>query len=194
MGRGQAGGDPAGLQLPSTHAPIHAFVAAPLVSPSHVYGWILLVGNEGRTFTADDEQLATALAGQVGRIYENGYFAAVAQERAEELKGERDRAQRYLDTAETILLALDPEGRITLINRYGCDLLGRTAEELIGQHWVTTCLPPRVRVALSQRFDALIGGDLSTIENPILGSSGDERLIEWRTCIMMWKTHDGPGL
>jgi hypothetical protein len=28
------------------------------------------VGNEGRTFTEDDEHLIVALAGQVGRIYE----------------------------------------------------------------------------------------------------------------------------
>ena len=40
------------------------------------------------------------------------------------LRHERDRAQRYLDTAEVILLALDLDGKITLINRKGCDLLG----------------------------------------------------------------------
>jgi hypothetical protein len=38
---------------------------------------------------------------------------------------ERDRAQRYLDIAEVILLVLDAEGRITLINRKGCSSLGR---------------------------------------------------------------------
>ena len=64
------GGDPAGLQLPPRHPEVQAFLAAPIVSPSHIYGWICLVGNEGRTFTEDDEQLVMALAGQVGRIYE----------------------------------------------------------------------------------------------------------------------------
>jgi PAS domain S-box-containing protein len=37
---------------------------------------------------------------------------------------ERDRAQRYLDIADVILLALDLEGRVTLINRKGCATLG----------------------------------------------------------------------
>src|SRR5688572_11113129 len=111
------GGDPARLQLPPLHPEIHAYLAAPIGSPTHVYGWICLVGNEGRTFTEDDEALVMALSGQVGRIYENGYFYTVA-------KAERDRAQTYLDTAETLLVALDLEGRVTLVNRYACALLG----------------------------------------------------------------------
>ena len=55
---------------------------------------------------------------------------AVITERKEAeqaLRDERDRAQRYLDTAEVILLKLDMDGRIALVNRYGCSLLGWTA-------------------------------------------------------------------
>jgi len=67
--RHNPGGDPARLQLPVLHPPVQAFLAAPIASPADVYGWICLVGNEGRTFTEDDEHLVMALAGQVGRIY-----------------------------------------------------------------------------------------------------------------------------
>src|SRR6185369_4793447 len=98
----------------------------------------------------DDESLVVALSGQVGRIYENSYCYASAQKRAEELerevlarqqaelalREERDRAQRYLDKAEVILLALDMEGRITLVNRYACAVLGWTADELIGRNFI----------------------------------------------------------
>src|SRR4029077_10953972 len=97
------GGDPAGLQLPVLHPEVHAFLAAPIASPAHVYGWLCLVGNEGRPFTADDEDLVMALSGQVGRIYENGYFSAVAQKRADELEREvieRNQAVEALRTAE----------------------------------------------------------------------------------------------
>ena len=171
-----------------------AFLAAPIASPAHVYGWICLVGNEGRSFTEDDEHLVMALSGQVGRIYENGYFFGVAQKRTEELeheiferrraesalRHERDRAQRYLDTAEVILLALDTDGRITLINRNGCDLLGWTDRELLGRDWIETCLPAPIRDAHRRQFRGLVNGDLSIAENPILTRSGEERLIEWR--------------
>ena len=172
-----AGGDPATLQLPSRHPEVHAFLTAPIGSPTQVYGWICLVGNEGRTFTEDDEALVTALSGQVGRIYENGYFYTVA-------RNERDRAQRYLDTAEVILLALDLEGRITQVNRYACSVLGWTADELLGRDWIETCLPARIRDPLRMKFHDLIGGDLSIVENPILSSSGEERLIEWRNTVL----------
>jgi len=171
------GGDPSRLQLPAHHPEIQAFLAVPIASPTHIYGWMCLVSNEGTTFTEDDEQLVMALSGQVGRIYENGYFYSVARH-------ERDRAQRYLDTAEVILLALDIEGRVTLANRYACSVLGRTAEELLGLDWNETCLPARSRDALRKRFHNVLGGDSSIVESPILTRSGDERLIEWRNTLL----------
>jgi len=171
------GGDPVRLHLPSYHPKIHRFLVAPIASRAHAYGWICLVANEQKAFTEDDEQLVLALAGQVGRIYENEYFFAVAQR-------ERDRAQRYLDTAEVILLALDLNGRVTQINRHACSLLGWTAGELLGRDWIETCLPARMRDALREKFHNLIGGDVSIVENPILTRSGEERLIEWRNTVL----------
>ncbi len=167
------GGDPAGLGLPPGHPEVRTCLAAPVASPAHVYGWICLVGNEGRAFSEEDEHLLTALSGQVGRIYENGYFYAVARR-------ERDRAQRYLDTAEVILLALDLDCRITLINRKGCDLLGWNEADLIGRDWVDTCLPARLRLDQRARFQRLLEGDLSPVQGAVLTRSGTERLIEWR--------------
>jgi PAS domain S-box-containing protein len=82
------GGSPAGLQLPPLHPEIQAFVAAPVASPAQVYGWLCLVANQGRTFSEDDEQLVAAVSGQVGRIYENGYFHLVANRRAAQLEHE----------------------------------------------------------------------------------------------------------
>ena len=174
------GGDPAGLQLPAGHPEVQAFLAAPIASPAHVYGWICLVGNEGRTFTEDDEHLVMALSGQVGRIYELEHEILERKQAESAVRHERDRAQRYLDTAEVILLALDLNGRITLINRKGCDLLGWTERELLGREWIETCLPDRLRNSVRQNLHNLLGRDLSIVENAVLARSGEERLIEWR--------------
>jgi PAS domain S-box-containing protein len=187
------GGDPAGLQLPSLHPEVQAFLAVPIASQAHVYGWICLVGNEGRTFTEDDEDLVVALAGQVGRIYELEYEILEREQAESALRHERDRAQRYLDAAEVMLLALDMDGRITLINRKGCDILGGTADEWIGRDWFETCLPARVRDTVRQKFHNLLGGDLSIVENPILTKSGEERVIEWRNTTLRDDTENVTG-
>jgi two-component system, cell cycle sensor histidine kinase and response regulator CckA len=178
------GGGPASLQLPLLHPEVQAYLAAPLASAARVYGWICLVGNKGRTFTEDDEQLVMALAGQVGRLYELEYEIVERQQAESARRHERDRAQRYLDTADVILLALDMNGRITLTNRKGCDLLGWTAEELHGRDWFETCLPARIREAVTKKFRDSAFGDLSIVEYPILARSGEERMIEWRNTLL----------
>src|SRR4029078_12988917 len=104
-----------------------------IASPAQVYGWICLVGNDGRAFVEDDEHLVLALSGQAGRIYELEREILERKHAESALLHERDRAQRYLDTAEVILLALDLSGRITLINRQGCDILGRVQRALLGR-------------------------------------------------------------
>jgi two-component system cell cycle sensor histidine kinase/response regulator CckA len=109
---------------------------------------------------------------------------ALQEQNVELARHERDRNQRYLDTAQVILLALDLDGRITLVNRYACAVLGWTADDLLGRDWIAMCLPARIRDALSQKFLDLTGGDLTFVENPILTQSGEERLIEWRNVVM----------
>jgi PAS domain S-box-containing protein len=191
-------GDPAGLQFPVRHPDVQAFLAAPVASPAEVYGWLCLVGNEGRSFTEDDEPLVMALSAQVGRIYEKLRLSAFARRRADELEHEvlerklaestvryeRDRAQRYLDMAQVILLNLDTEGRVTLINRKGCDLLGWTEWDLLGRDFPDTCLPARTRVALRRKFHTATGGDHAVIETPVVTKSGEELLIEWRNTLL----------
>lgn len=107
------------------------------------------------------------------------------RKRADEaLRHERDRAQRFLDTAEVILLGLDLEGRITVINRKGCDLVGWTEAELLGRDWIDLCVPKRIQSEVRQNFRNLLNGDLRIIANPILSNAGEERLIEWRSRVL----------
>jgi two-component system cell cycle sensor histidine kinase/response regulator CckA len=178
-------GDPLKLMLPASHPPVKSFLAAPIASPAHVYGWICFVGNDGREFTEDDEHLVMALSGQVGRIYENGHFHALAERRLSDLIRERDRAQRYLDTAEVMLIALDKHARIKLVNRFACNVLGWKAEDLMGRDWIDTCLPERIRdVWRHEKYDEVLDGHVAFGENPVLTRSGEERQIEWRNTVL----------
>jgi PAS domain S-box-containing protein len=121
--------------------------------------------------------------------------AAVVQDiterkRANELiYQERDRAQLYLDIADVILLALDLQGCITLINRKGCATLGWEESELLGRDWIENCLPPRTQREIRSFFHGLLEGDVKQLENPVLTSSGEERMISWRNSLL----RDGEG-
>jgi diguanylate cyclase (GGDEF)-like protein/PAS domain S-box-containing protein len=101
----------------------------------------------------------------------------------EALRHERDRTQRYLDTVQNIMLALDGEGRISMINRYGCELLGYPEGELLGQNWFITCLPqPEGIEKVLPVFRQVMKGDLTLAaknENPVRCRDGSQRMIAW---------------
>jgi PAS domain S-box-containing protein len=100
------------------------------------------------------------------------------------VREERDRAQSYLDIADVILLALDLQGRVTLINRKGCSTLGWEESELLGRKWIETCLPAATREQIRVCFHNVLAGDQSYIQNPVLTKEGEERMIGWRNSLL----------
>lgn len=103
------------------------------------------------------------------------------------LRQERDRAQRYLDTAQTVMVSLDTQGNIIMLNRKGCELLGYAETELLGCNWFDTCVPPAARETVHQAFRQIMQGDLQTtdyFENTVLCRDGRERLIAWHNAFL----------
>jgi PAS domain S-box-containing protein len=103
------------------------------------------------------------------------------------LRRERDRAQSYLDLAEVMLLALDANGRIALINRKGCEILGYTEAELVGRDWFERCVPERAREISRRGFGDVLAGRrdaLAYVEDPVVTREGDAKLIAWRTTVV----------
>ncbi|WP_294961393.1 bacteriohemerythrin [Sulfurimonas sp.] len=107
------------------------------------------------------------------------------QELQKKLIIERDRFEHYLETVEAMIVLLDANGIITLINRKGCELLGYTQEELIGQLWFELCLsqPVGMEVIYPIYLDIMAGKQEGTeyYENTIETKSGDKRLIAWHS-------------
>ena len=103
------------------------------------------------------------------------------------LKDERVKAQRYLDTVEAIIVALDTNGCITLINRKGCEVLGYDEQELLGKNWFDSFLPPADVERVKQVFHEIIKGNLDQVEyyeNPITIRNGEKRIIAWHNKIL----------
>ncbi|MBK5970018.1 MULTISPECIES: bifunctional diguanylate cyclase/phosphodiesterase [Thiorhodovibrio] len=101
----------------------------------------------------------------------------------ERLRQERDTIHNILQTVEAIIVALDREGRVTLINRKGRELLGYREADLIGQDWFSICLPHDINVAeIRDIHRKVLSGELTGseyVENPVRTRSGEERLIAW---------------
>jgi len=102
------------------------------------------------------------------------------------VRKERDTAQNYLDIAGVIILALDPEGRVTLINRKGEELLGLPLSEILGKEWFYTFVPKAdQKEVLSAYHDALNGRPgFETHENGVISADGTVRDIRWANAIL----------
>lgn len=103
------------------------------------------------------------------------------------LRRERDRAQQYLDVAGTAFIGIDTEQRIFLVNRKGCEILGYSEDELIGQNYFDVCIPERLRNDMKKFFEEAMAGkrQLSEyVENPVLTKDGKERIISWHTTVL----------
>ena len=109
------------------------------------------------------------------------------QRRTEErLRRSKESAEQYLSVAATIILALKPDGTITLLNDSGHSLLGYEPGELIGANWYETAVPERYRAEVREVLEGLgAGRNLGpTHENPVVTRSGEERTILWHNTVM----------
>jgi len=71
------------------------------------------------------------------------------------------------------------------VNRYACAIFGRSERELLGRDFIETCVPARLREETRRRLGAVhVGPDSSIVDNPIVTSSGEERMIEWRNTLL----------
>jgi diguanylate cyclase (GGDEF)-like protein/PAS domain S-box-containing protein len=107
--------------------------------------------------------------------------ATIATQRT--LQEERDRAQRYLDVASTLVVVLDQFGHLELINRQGCELLGFTEQELLGRDWFDTVVPPDDRLDARRAFARLVSGvepPRESLETFVQTQGGEPRKIAWR--------------
>lgn len=97
-------------------------------------GAVRHVHEEGE-LTLDENEKAVMMMGTVQDITE--------RVRAEkQLREERDVAKKYLELANTVILALDTSFNVTMINRKGCQVLGYSEEEIIGRNWIQSFIHP----------------------------------------------------
>jgi PAS domain S-box-containing protein len=113
----------------------------------------------------------------------------------EALRKERNFSQSIIDTAQAIILVLNPDGSIAEFNPYMEKLSGYSIEEVRGKDWFETFLPERYRQKTGELFTKAIA-DIKTEGNinPIVTGDGKELTIEWFNRTLKDKNGDITGI
>ncbi|MCS7467904.1 PAS domain S-box protein [Stieleria sp. ICT_E10.1] len=102
------------------------------------------------------------------------------KEMERELRREHNLNQSIIQTAQLVVVVLDMEGRIVQFNPYIESLTGWQADEVLGQNWFETFIPPQVRPNVRNVFSKTIDGEVTGGHvNPILTKDGRELEIQW---------------
>ncbi len=158
--------------IPATFPPATSLLAAPILSPARIYGWVCLLDKfSGDSFTEEDELLAKMLAAQVGRIYENGSLYAdllqhatkLAEEAAERRRSEvalRESEERFRSAFEHTGVAMvltDINNAFVRVNAAFAILFGYSPHEMLGMTMADVTHPDDRAQSYAQREALIVG-------------------------------------
>jgi PAS domain S-box-containing protein len=102
-----------------------------------------------------------------------------------ELQKANEFAVNLIQTANSIIVGLDVDGRITLFNKAAGEITGYTHAELAGRNWFEVLVPRKRYPHVWTEFARLLNeGPPVRFENPILTKSGEERFIAWQNSVV----------
>lgn len=110
----------------------------------------------------------------------------------EQIKREKETAQRYLDVAGILLIVINADEKVSLINKKGCEVLECQENEIIGKNWFDNFILESERGKIRDVFRKVISGhgqEVEYFENLVLTGTGKKKLIGWHNSII----RDGQG-
>jgi PAS domain S-box-containing protein len=166
--------------------PPHTCPMEKLLHSSHFETVEMEMEAMGRTFLVSCTPVFDE-SGVLNRIIHIATDITESKRAEQKLRKERDRAQTYLDIAAVIFVAIDATGKVTLINRKGCEILGRDESQIIGKNWFDSFVPEGIRDNVKAVFAQLMAGKIEPVEyfeNPVLRRDGRERIIAWNNTLL----------
>lgn len=104
------------------------------------------------------------------------------------VREEKERAEKYLAVVGTLMVALDTQGRVTMLNRAGVELLGYSEQELLGEYWIEKIIPPEKRERAWFVFCSVMGGDLEhfgkKVDGDVITKTGQRLRIAWTNSVI----------
>jgi PAS domain S-box-containing protein len=159
----------------------------PLKVGTKIVGAFNIYSADSHFFDDEEINLLDKLAADISFAIESISQETQRQQMEEALREEKNKAKGYLDIAGVMLIAIDTEGKVTLINKKGCEVLGYKNEEVVGKNWFDHFIPESWRQKVKPVLETLLEGELKKIEcfeNPVLTKSGEEKLIAWQNTIL----------
>ena len=107
-----------------------------------------------------------------------------------EIDRQKDILRSYVDLVRVIIVSLDTQGRITMINKRGRELLGKSEKDLIGKNWFMNYVPKQDRNRVLDIFGQLMRGESSLNRDPpnyfttSIKTKGASNLILWRNTLL----------
>jgi PAS domain S-box-containing protein len=156
----------------------------------------IMTAGDGKVFglrkNGEEFPMVSTLTKQIvsGKLIQTVALRDISQQLQAEvdLRKERDRARRYLDTVEAIMLALDTRGRVQLINRKGCEVLDIAEKNVVGQDWFELAVPEADRDKARAEFEDYIQGNLlggRYHEDVVLAHNDGQHCIAWHSSLIV---------
>jgi len=105
----------------------------------------------------------------------------------ERLQAEKEMAQNYLQTASVMMIAIDPAGKIMLVNEKGCEVLGYTEANLLDKNWFECLFYEDVAGELAAEYQRVVQGQNffpEYFECQVKAAGNETRIVVWHTNII----------
>jgi PAS domain S-box-containing protein len=145
---------------------------------------------DGTLFPVD---LAVGEILQPGRRAFTGIIRDISDRKqaAESLRNEQEFSDAIIDTAQAIVMVLDPAGHIVRFNQFMDELAGKRLADVKGRLWTEVFLTPAVRRDNPRPFRRTLDNQvIKGMTLPILCPDGSERQVVWWATAM----HDAHGV
>ena len=119
--------------LLAIRAGFRSMISVPLISKDQVIGVLHLRSLKPNAYTESDLTLAERVCNQIAGAIANAQLFIERKQMEEALRKSEERFRDLYDHAPLGYHEYDAEGRITCVNRTDLEMLGYTAEEMIGQ-------------------------------------------------------------
>ena len=103
------------------------------------------------------------------------------------LAGERNRVAHYLDVVGSMVFTLDAAGKVDMVNRTACRVLGYAEEELLGRDWVEVLVPLVQRDEIRDCLYLVLSGQMEEEDErtfQVTTREGFKRMVQWQSQVL----------